>query len=652
LIPDESKAFHRKIERLIRTSGFQILESDFYKSGPNIVARVEGQRLLVQCKRAPKRVTYLGLTGLVKRYSRKVRETRASVGILALSNYSLPKGMQSQAERARIVKQYKISIWDDHSVEYFSLTARALGQFARFSMMKELGIDKKFAPHLRIPATVINEKGRKFAYFTMRPHDMIRRAFVFRREVSAAGYQRMLSKRRLDDIAEFVKNGGSFPTNIVCAFGPGAKYSERRGEIVIPSMYGSIWIIDGQHRLFSFTRMPDSFQFDIPCAGFNATGLSKLSLAQQADIFVKINQEAVRIPSMLLLDLYGTVGIKHRGVEIVKELSEKSPFAGLIQLVGTGHRPISLPTFALTPAMTRLVEEGGVIGQWYKEKSASKFQAVCTAIIKKYFDTLSRIISKEWRSPSRYVVATNRGIRAFLRLLPYVMEYSNGLRNEGRIRECLRPLRKFNFRESDLKRKYLGEGGADEFAEDMIRLVKGSCPNFGPKQVVTLEEVIRPGEREKAEHILESTFRKFHGEVIGQLKFVDKSTYTYLATIPSECGIRLMVDGSKQISQIRTLVQGRPYVQVKKIARPDPSAQGKERGFIHERWISDSEQQVEVGTDLKSESLGNNQHTIRITKPAKFTPAHLSFEEMWDMPDTELESRYGEGTHAKMIINE
>ncbi len=367
-------------------------------------------------------------------------------------------------------------------------------------------------------------------------------------------------------------------------------------------------------------------------------------------MFVKINQEAVRISKLLLLDLYDMVGIKHRGVEIVKRLSETPAFKSRIQTVGSGHQPISLVTFATTPIMTRLVDDGGLIAKWLpSRKPYAYLEEFCFTILSKYFGIISKVLSKEWKSPGRYAVSTNRGIRALLRLLGYVLDYSNGLRSEDLARKCLKPLKTFDFRESQLRGKYLGEGGADSFTDDLIRSIKRKFPDFGPQPKVVKEEVVHPGERLKAEAFLETTFKAFQGEVIGELKFVDKSTFNYLKDIPSECGIKLLVDGEKDLNHIQTLSQGRPYLEVRKIVYPNPSDPTKTRGFLHERWISDSTRHVEIGADLKSDALGNSQHRIRITEPAKFSPSHLTFQETWESSDTDLGEKYGTGTHSETL---
>ena len=47
---DEHKKFHNRIKRIFINSGFEILKSDYYDKGPDIIAKVDNKKIIIQCK--------------------------------------------------------------------------------------------------------------------------------------------------------------------------------------------------------------------------------------------------------------------------------------------------------------------------------------------------------------------------------------------------------------------------------------------------------------------------------------------------------------------------------------------------------------------------------------------------------------------------
>lgn len=650
---DPSKQFHDKVKNLLKRAGFTIEKSDYYAPGPDIVARAENQRIIVQCRCAETQgKTYSGLEHLIDEYSTKVKKEKARVAILALSKYTIPEKYQDPGERDRILRQGKVVIWDDTAIDYYRRSVNALGTYAKYPLFGDLNIKKKFGDPEIVPAMEITQGDRKFFVFKISPDKLLRIAYVFRKWYSAtgAGYQRMLTPQRLKkDIAEEFLDlpGAILPNVIICAFESEVQFDEVSKSLTIPMKYASAWIIDGQHRLYAFCHVKDPAkrqEFILPCVGFNVEGIpqSFLKREEQGKLFVDINEKAKRLRQLLLLDLYEQIGVPDRRVDIVKELAKTEAFKNGIQFREDQKREITLPTFARTAPIEKLVKDHGIISYWYGAKRDTKKvpQEYCLKILSKYFSIVSEVFASEWKKPDTYILATNIGIRGLLRILEEVLKYSNGLRDESKAKACIAALKGFQLRKSALKGMYYGEGGANLLEKKWIQKIQTKIHDFGPQAKVD-EKVIMPGQESLAKSFIEEYLSNFEGEVVGELMYIDKTTFSYLHSIPLACGIKLIVvgikDGEKCYEEAKKLAENRSYlhiIQIRDMEHP-------KRAFHHERWLADKNYKLDLSKDLKDDALGKNMHTISVRDKPWLSQAYVMFEELWKADQAELEKLLG-----------
>ena len=114
-------------------------------------------------------------------------------------------------------------------------------------------------------------KGTRFFQFVIDPNTMARLGFVQHRarldRMGEMTYQRLIQKNRMKAISRYINEDQVFPTNIVVnfhgskslKFEPAEKSQQVSdeltfGRLTLPSSFKSAWIIDGQHRLFSYFR--------------------------------------------------------------------------------------------------------------------------------------------------------------------------------------------------------------------------------------------------------------------------------------------------------------------------------------------------------------------------------------------------------------
>lgn len=137
--------------------------------------------------------------------------------------------------------------------------------------------------------------------------------------------------------------------------------------------------------------------------------------------------------------------------------------------------------------------------------------------------------------------------------------------------------------------------------------------------------------------------------------YIDKSTFAYLDYIPRSCGIKLLVYGIKNrnrvLEQAKSEAKGRPYLEIFRLNFPHPLEKSIKIPFFHERWLATKDYEIEIGTDLKSDALGNRQHTLRILDKAAESKRYQGFMRLWEADSSELERLYGKGVKKELFYS-
>ena len=171
-------------------------------------------------------------------------------------------------EDIKKAKKARIHIIKDNEIEYYNKLTSHLKLAAKYQFLSDLFSTERIKElDISVPATKGSMGGITFYNFLIKPQDLIKLAFVSHkasRDVeSLITYQRMLKPKRLLEIAQFVDDGGQFPTNIVVnlkskrkiVFESKDKIGDSEfGTLHLPNTFSSCWIIDGQHRLYGFMQ--------------------------------------------------------------------------------------------------------------------------------------------------------------------------------------------------------------------------------------------------------------------------------------------------------------------------------------------------------------------------------------------------------------
>src|SRR5258708_4652143 len=233
--------------------------------------------------------------------------------ILALFAFN---AILSDTDRSRAA-QLGVALFDNEDLAYYKALAVHLGPAARYQFLSDL-IPGKEIPGLKVRVPAVRSKmgGHRCYAFSISPEYLLKIGFVSHRAKGKAAdinaYQRMISKSRLRDIRRYIGDHGMFPTNIVVNFERarrGALGFERIqqeestfgsvGWLTIAPSYRSAWIIDGQHRLFAYSGLPEASSSLLSVLAFDG-----LPPSQQAQLFIEINAKQKSVKQNLLRELY------------------------------------------------------------------------------------------------------------------------------------------------------------------------------------------------------------------------------------------------------------------------------------------------------------------------------------------------------------
>ena len=207
----------------------------------------------------------------------------------------------SQEDRKRAAGE-NISVITERELRYFSELAKHLGPAGRYQFLAHFLQGQKI-PQLEnrsVPAIRGKLGGRHFYAFVTTPSQLLKIAFVNHRTLNdprgMPTYQRLISKKRMKEIQGFLEGGGFFPTNIIVNFTTRPKFEIRMkdesagihfGTLYFPDKYKSAWVIDGQHRLYGFSNLPDQQETD----NILVLAFQQMPTEEEANLFVTINHE-------------------------------------------------------------------------------------------------------------------------------------------------------------------------------------------------------------------------------------------------------------------------------------------------------------------------------------------------------------------------
>jgi DNA sulfur modification protein DndB len=429
-----------------------------------------------------------------------VQVAKAKAGLFVLTNVDISDQDKQYA------KQKGILVWGEEELQYYEAVVEAIGVYAKYEIIHSFGIrtnEEKTILHvlaLRFNQPYSDSSVDLFL-FTITPEKLLKTCAIYRKaQGSGQAYQRMLRRDRLQSVRKFVtQEDALLPPNIIVHFGQKVTWDpinvpevdangkpitltrEKDAELVvlkIPMEYASLELIDGQHRLYGFVETEPATK-----GNFNLVvlGIKELPIDKRRDTFVAINDKSRRMDPNLVAYLKLTddevecqKNNELMAIRIVVELNKTDPFKNRIRLLDVGDQKITLRGFSGYD-LKGLLGPRGLLRKYCKNETKEYVSA-----LRLYFGIMKSMFKKEWLHPESYIIFTNRGVSAFLKLLKSIIKTCKCPLDEMIVKRYLLPLKDkwSSWETSGLRSAYVGSKGWKDFHHDLVTTIREVYPDF------------------------------------------------------------------------------------------------------------------------------------------------------------------------------
>lgn len=424
---------------------------------------------------------------------------------------------RAQSENVRVITE--------NELQYFDAFANYLGAAGRHQFLAEFleGQEIPALTNVKIPAVRGSFGPHTFYSFAISARHLLKIAFVNHQALdhpdSRPAYQRMINKGRIKKIGQFIEGGGFFPTNLLVNFSekcrfdflPNSASAEDRlkfGWLYLPRKYKSAWIIDGQHRLYGFSNLPEKYLDET----LFIVAFEKLDPKVEADLFITINHEQKSVPKSLLVTLQADLKVGSSDPKealgalasrLVRTLSQDatSPFFGRFSIPGIPPKDAQNLT---VPEVVKGLMASTLIGKLLAKKTVAEgFLSAQThdktllrarRVLNGYFRAIMDANPDRWIAGRGAHICVNPGLRAHLVLLRDVLRY---LEKQGHIDphsateddlvkaivDFIEPIVSFvrSASEAQVSAKFskkFGEGGVTEYRFNLCELLVAKHTDF------------------------------------------------------------------------------------------------------------------------------------------------------------------------------
>jgi len=398
-------------------------------------------------------------------------EERALTSPLKLDKKDCPKPLNSDKVHYSIRSGRTLSSkkFDSEVINYYlSLEKELSADIARFHILADYNLKFPDTESVEIPAIKSVVKGITSYNFVIAPQKILKNVYVARRESkNKSHYQRMIKGKRCEDIINYLDMGTEtykselkplfpegpiIPGNIILA--SSIKETELlENELTIengyfnfpenvslvnlkfPNKYGCLEIVDGQHRLYSYTKFPTNN----PIRKMNKNDRVLITLlhnserAQHRRIFIDLNDKQKGIDKNYIIDMIGEDSpnsIDGRISNVIKNIDYKPKVKGITNYLcnnikipshGTTKRSFSMKGMYQAILKRKLVQKKlefeQIINPFYinikdPQKDTREVNTLVIRLARElaYFISLSReILGEDLRTeenPAKYSLST------------------------------------------------------------------------------------------------------------------------------------------------------------------------------------------------------------------------------------------------------
>ena len=251
--------------------------------------------------------------------------------------------------------------------------------------------------------------GHECYTFVMKAKDLLPIQYVAVRGDSTeqGAVQRVLNKRRINDIRDFVLQGNSFVNSFVLNWTDNNNVPKIKKEsIVLPIQGRRVQMLDGQHRI---AGIQEAVNIDSKYGELDVlvSMFINLDTSDAAKIFLNINSEQKPVPKSLIYDLFGeavedTEHVINRVRDIVMELNtnKESPYFQMVRYPGPTKQPGLVDLSIMVNAMKPHFEKGGSFEKYKLSDIESQQRIILNfySVIREAY-TIAKIWDKKNENP-------------------------------------------------------------------------------------------------------------------------------------------------------------------------------------------------------------------------------------------------------------
>lgn len=437
------------------------LESSTGKLEYDVVAKDDYKLFVVQCKAADKtkkkdfKDIVLSFQSRAKIFLKEFKNDTMFIDITEVIFILWTKNIKLDDQAVKIItkinndrfEKTKIHLEDYSSLKYSIDLSDKIGEYAKFDLFSRYNLLPPEEKPFELTALKTKLGGKTCYLFYSNAKNLLRYTFVARRSATnpvlreynlpqekEEYYQRLIDKNRLKNIAKFINQGGYFPANLILSIKKGSTLKFVKalnlnnnvevGTLTLGSKYGSLWIIDGQHRLYSYSKTTNQ-EDQIPCIAFE-----NMDLAEERKVFLDINKEQKAIDSILIWDLEGTANPESvNGIisRIVKEIAKQEPFKDKVYIplhgLKKGRNLINISAFCTGIKKSGITKDvlpniRGMKNPLVAHNTEETVKLVSRAILM-YFNSLN---STHKDDVNRFILS-NAGVPTLLYVLEPIISY-------------------------------------------------------------------------------------------------------------------------------------------------------------------------------------------------------------------------------------
>ena len=363
--------------------------------------------------------------------------------IWAVHNYIMsPKDIQRMEE-------WGIIFFSDSTIDYYCELVRHLGTCARFQLLGNLLANTEIKNmQNKIPAIKGRMGGHEYYEFSIEPEKLLKIGYVLHRSEANKNmmptYQRIIKKKRLKEVQNFINNGGYFPNSLIISIdtkGKGIQFDQsltkvdgalsKLGILHLPKRYHSAYIIDGQHRLYGYSDTDYSKTNTIPVVAF-----IDLDRTEQLKLFMDINENQKAVSKTLRVTLnsdmlWDSSDYNARREALRSMIAQKcgeEPTSALLGRIVIGEDEKNSTKCITIEAIQQALKKNHFLSVYGKNNviiSDGSFDVgdnqATVDLLYPFLEACFRLIKTnceaEWAAGEQGILTINRGIQAVIRVI-------------------------------------------------------------------------------------------------------------------------------------------------------------------------------------------------------------------------------------------